>query len=205
MDLTSVLTSLLSGDGVAQISKAAKADKKDVTGVLTAALPLLAGNAANVSQSSLIDQLKKGAIAKLIQTLFGKKAEETISAASGVSQQTTGSILNTAAPLIAGLATGNSSPQPASQGLNLSSVTSLLGGLVSTNTAEEEPAETSSSQTSSGGGLFSALGSLLGGGMEEAPAEEPKPAASTGKKKKKPASSSAKKPTSSSAKKKESK
>ena len=61
MDLSALLSGLITDDTVKQVSKKTKASKKDVTSVLTSALPMLIANGnqtttQQVSQASGVSQ-----------------------------------------------------------------------------------------------------------------------------------------------------
>ena len=173
MDLSALLSGLITDDTVKQVSKKTKTSKKDVTSVLTSALPMLLANG-------------------------NQTTTQQVAQASGVSQNTTSNILGAAAPMLLGAlgggsgnsgsssSSGNSGNSGGTGGLNLGMLTSLLGavdrgkltsglmGLISTNTSKEDKDEKPS-------------------GSGKKPSGSGKKPASSGKK----PSSSAKKPASS--------
>ena len=51
MNMTSILTTLLSSDSISGVSKSSKAKNSDVTSVLTAALPLLLNGAKEQAEN----------------------------------------------------------------------------------------------------------------------------------------------------------
>lgn len=170
MDFSALVKTLVTEKTVNEVSKKSGASKKDVSSVLTTALPLLLSN-SNTSAAQ-------------------------VSASSGVSQSTTNSVLTTAAPLLLGsLGGGQNNAQQSTAATNIALISAVLGkldlskltsglmNLVSTNTAapaseaaEEKPAS----------------------GKKPSTAKKPaakKPASATGKKPaaKKPASATGKK------------
>lgn len=139
MDISALLSGLITDDTVKQVSKKTKASKKDVTSVLTSALPMLLANG-------------------------NQTTTQQVAQASGVSQSATSNILSAAAPMLLGSLGGGSSSSSNSSssgnassgvagGLNLGILTSLLGAvdlgkltsglmsLVSTNTSKDEKDE----------------------------------------------------------------
>ena len=125
MDLSALLSGLITENTVKEVSKKSGASKKDVSSVLTTALPLLLTSGNNTTAAQVSEQ-------------------------SGVSQNTTSNVLSAAAPLLLG-SLGGSNNQQQSQGtsaatniallgallgkVDLGKLTSGLMGLVSTNTA----------------------------------------------------------------------
>ena len=160
MDVSSILKSLLSSSNVSAISKAAGETKKDVSSVLSSALPMLAGNSSNVS-SSLISSLLVGSDnSNILTSLLGGGAAQTVAQESGVSQSSTNNILGTVAPLLLNLVSADAS----GSSLNASSISSMVSGLFG-GAEEEKPA--AQTQTASSGkkqsGILSFLMGLFGG------------------------------------------
>ena len=128
MDMNSLLGTLLSSDSVSGVSKATKADDKEVQSVLNAALPLLLKGAKKQSEdkdtaesfaTALLSHGKKDTSnlssflknvdlddgSKIIGHLLGKDDDSVkkIAKSSGVSAKKTGDILSAAAPLLMSL------------------------------------------------------------------------------------------------------
>lgn len=127
MDMTSLITTLLSSDSVSGVGKAANADKSNVQSVLNAALPLLLNGAKAQSEdkstaesfanallshgqkdtSNVASFLKNVDLddgAKIIGHLLGNgDSVKTIAKESGVSSKETSNILSAAAPLLMSL------------------------------------------------------------------------------------------------------
>ena len=128
MDINSLLSTLLSSDSVSGVSKATKADDKEVQSVLNAALPLLLKGAKKQSEdkdtaesfaTALLSHGKKDTSnlssflknvdlddgSKIIGHLLGKDDDSVkkIAKTSGVSAKKTGDILSAAAPLLMSL------------------------------------------------------------------------------------------------------
>ena len=128
MDINSLLGTLLSSDSVSGVSKATKADDKEVASVLNAALPLLLKGAKKQSEdkdtaesfaTALLSHGKKDTSnlssflknvdlddgSKIIGHLLGKDDDSVkkIAKTSGVSAKKTGDILSAAAPLLMSL------------------------------------------------------------------------------------------------------
>ena len=127
MDMTSLITTLLSSDSVSGVGKAANADKSNVQSVLNAALPLLLNGAKAQSEdkstaesfanallshgqkdtSNVASFLKNVDLddgAKIIGHLLGNgNSVKTIAKESGVSSKETSNILSAAAPLLMSL------------------------------------------------------------------------------------------------------
>ncbi|HBG65487.1 MAG TPA: hypothetical protein DDW78_03340 [Treponema sp.] len=183
MDISSILTPLLSSSSVNGIGKAADASASDVKNVLAQAVPVLLQAASKQTSgasgkgfeqalaehakddtSNIASFLKNVDVsdgAKIISHLLGSSSSATtksISKASGVDSKTTASILAAAAPLFMSLLGQASGGQSGSQ------LTSLLGGLVGNTN------------------VTSLLGSLLGGTSSSAAASSSssgKPSASS--------------------------
>ena len=128
MDINSLIGTLLSSDSVSGVSKATKANDKDVQNVLNAALPMLLKGAKSQSEdkdtaesfaSALLSHGKKDTSnvssflknvdlddgAKIIGHLLGNNDDSVkkIAKSSGVSAKETGDILAAAAPLLMSL------------------------------------------------------------------------------------------------------
>ena len=128
MDMNSLIGTLLSSDSVSGVSKATKANDKDVQNVLNAALPMLLKGAKSQSEdkstaesfaSALLSHGKKDTSnlssflknvdlddgAKIIGHLLGNNDDSVkkIAKSSGVSAKETGDILAAAAPLLMSL------------------------------------------------------------------------------------------------------
>lgn len=128
MDMNSLLGTLLSSDSVSGVSKATKADDKEVQSVLNAALPLLLKGAKKQSEdkdtaasfaTALLSHGKKDTSnlssflknvdlddgSKIIGHLLGNDDDSVkkIAKTSGVSAKKTGDILSAAAPLLMSL------------------------------------------------------------------------------------------------------
>ena len=128
MDINSLLGTLLSSDSVSGVSKATKADDKEVASVLNAALPMLLKGAKKQSEdkdtaesfaTALLSHGKKDTSnlssflknvdlddgSKIIGHLLGKDDDSVkkIAKTSGVSTKKTGDILSAAAPLLMSL------------------------------------------------------------------------------------------------------
>lgn len=128
MDMNSLIGTLLSSDSVSGVSKATKANDKDVQSVLNAALPLLLKGAKSQSEdkntaesfaTALLSHGKKDTSnvssflknvdlddgAKIIGHLLGNNDDSVkkIAKSSGVSAKETGDILAAAAPLLMSL------------------------------------------------------------------------------------------------------
>jgi len=177
MDLSALISGLITDDTVKKVSKKAKASKKDVTSVLTSALPMLLANG-------------------------NQTTTQQVAQASGVSQSTTSNVLGAAAPMLLNMLgggqgasnSGNSSSNSASAGgLNLGMLTSLLGkvdlgnlmsglmGLVSTNTSGKKDEKPSSGKKPSTGKKPASSGKKPSSSAKK-PASSGKKPASTGKK-----------------------
>lgn len=174
MDFSALLSGLITDNTVKEVSKKSGASKKDVSNVLTTALPLLLTSGNNTTAAQVSEQ-------------------------SGVSQNTTSNVLSAAAPLLLGSLGQGGGQQQSSAATNVALLGALLGkldlkkltsglmGLVSTNTASSGKEEKEEKPAS---------------GKKKPAAKKPaakKPAAKTDSKKKpaakKPASTSGKKKT----------
>ncbi len=129
MDISKIASTLLSADSISGLSNATGASKKDVTSVLTAALPSLLSGATNQAKDESTSEGFAAALSqhaksdtsnllsflgnvdlidggKIIGHLLGSgesDVKDTVSKASGVSSKNTGTILAAAAPLLMSL------------------------------------------------------------------------------------------------------
>lgn len=129
MDISKIASTLLSSDSISGLSSATGASKKDVTSVLTAALPSLLSGATNQAKDESTSEGFAAALSqhaksdtsnllsflgnvdltdggKIIGHLLGSgedDVKETVSKASGVSSKNTGKILAAVAPLLMSL------------------------------------------------------------------------------------------------------
>ena len=143
MDVTSLLTSLVSTSNIKKISTASEASTTDVKNVLTQAVPLLIQGAANQSKGSTAEGFEQALSdhakdksktlnledgSKIISHLLGSKSSTTVGSiakAAGVTKASASSILSAAAPLFMSLLGQQTS------GTSGNALTSLLGGLTS--------------------------------------------------------------------------
>ena len=153
MDLSSMLGTVLSGDSVNNIGKAAGVSPEKVRSVLQAALPSMLNGALSQSESGDTAESFAGALnrhaggdvsnlgaflgkvdltdgAKIVNHLLGKNsgAVEEISKASGVSKADTGNVLAAAAPLLMSLLGQQTGSQQQAQ--SASAVSGILGSLI---------------------------------------------------------------------------
>ncbi len=152
MDISKITSTLLSADSIKGICNATGASKKDVTGVLTAALPSLLTGATNQAKdestaadfaTALSDHAKSdtsnllsflGGVdlldgSKIIGHLLGGGADDvkdSVSKASGVSKKNTASILAAVAPLLMSLLGQQADEDDKKE----SGIASLFGGLL---------------------------------------------------------------------------
>ena len=129
MDLSKIAGSLLSNDSLKGLSNLTGADNKDITNVLTSALPSLLSGATEQAKNESTAASFAGALAqhakddtsdltsflgnvdladgaKIIGHLLGSDKEETVkkaAKASGVSEKKTGDILSAIAPMLLSL------------------------------------------------------------------------------------------------------
>ena len=129
MDLSKIAGSLLSNDSLKGLSNLTGADNKDITNVLTSALPSLLSGATEQAKNESTAASFAGALAqhakddtsdltsflgnvdladgaKIIGHLLGSGKEETVkkaAKASGVSEKKTGDILSAIAPMLLSL------------------------------------------------------------------------------------------------------
>jgi len=129
MDLSKIAGSLLSNDSIKGLSNLTGASNKDITGVLTSALPSLLSGATEQAKNTSTAESFANALAqhakddtsdisgflgnvdladgaKIISHLLGSNKEETVkkaAKASGVSEKKTGDILSAIAPMLLSL------------------------------------------------------------------------------------------------------
>ena len=129
MDLSKIASSLLSSDSLKGLSNLTGASNKDITGVLTSALPSLLSGATEQAKDKKTSEIFATALAqhakddtsdltsflgkvdlndgaKIIGHLLGSGKEETVkkaAKASGVSEKKTGDILSAIAPMLLSL------------------------------------------------------------------------------------------------------
>ena len=193
MDLTSLMSSLLSDQNITSVAKKAGVSDEEAASVLATALPVML-NGAN-GQASGADttesfyhavrdhatkdprnvDLKEGG--KIVGHLLGtdeEAAENAIATRAGMSSAKVGLILAAAAPLIMNMLGGSTSNSNSSAG-TASLLSSLLGGGMNSNSSSSlmTSALTSVLANSLGGSsssnslLGSLLGSALGGGTQQ--------------------------------------
>ena len=175
MDLSNILGALTGNDAASAISQNLKIDQKQVSSVITAALPYLLGamqqnassqaGAASLADAlgyhagnagNIVDNLKAADLVdgkKILSHIFGAKLSSVlggISRSTGVGTNAVGSILASIAPsLLALLGKGQKSSGTNAAGLE-SMLGMILGGM------------SSKGSNNSMGGLGSILGSILG-------------------------------------------
>lgn len=128
MDMTAILTTLLSSDSISGVSKSSKAKNTDVTSILTAALPLLLNGAKEQAENKetapsfskalaahgkkntsnlaeFLDNIDMEDGSKIIGHLLGKDSDaiKTIAKQAGTSTKTTTDVLSASAPLLMSL------------------------------------------------------------------------------------------------------
>ena len=175
MDLTNILGALTGNDAVNAVSQNLKIDQRQVSSVITAALPYLlgamqqnassqvgaasladalgyhAGNAGNIVNNLKTADLVDGK--KILSHIFGAKLSSVlgdVSRSTGVGTNAVGSILASITPsLLALLGKGQQS-----SGTNAAELAGMLGMILS--------GTQSKGNSNSMGGLGSILGSILG-------------------------------------------
>ena len=182
MDAKSVVTTILSDESVASISEKTGASTKDISSVLSAALPLLLAGANEQAQNqttaesfttalvqhSSADTSNVGSFlnsvdisdgAKIIAHLLGVNTQtQTIAQQSGVNASDTGKILAVVAPLLMSLL----GQQTQAQSNSSSSVGGLMGSLLgSLLSGDNQQQNTSGSSGIDLGDVVSLLGKLL--------------------------------------------
>ncbi|MBQ4425551.1 MAG: DUF937 domain-containing protein [Lachnospiraceae bacterium] len=157
MDFSSLFETPVAKEAVENISRQSGASDGEVKSVLSSALPLFLNNGTQSNTSALSGLLGGGSTSTggLISTLLGGNAQQTISQQSGVSNDTTGSILNLAAPMVANALVSNNNT---GSDMNILSLLTGLAGAGTSNTA----AGTSSS-ASAAPSLLSLLAPMLMG------------------------------------------
>ena len=121
MDVSSIISQIFSSDQLAEITKTSGAAENDVTGVLTKALPLVAGQTTQRGFNiSSLASLAGGDTGSILTALLGAGGTQTVSQQSGISQTLTNSILSAAAPGLLSALTGDGG----------GNILSMLGGLV---------------------------------------------------------------------------
>lgn len=175
MDLSNILGALTGNDAVNAVSQNLKIDQRQVSSVITAALPYLlgamqqnassqagaasladalgyhAGNAGNIVNNLKTADLVDGK--KILSHIFGSKLSSVlggVSKSTGVGTNTVGSILASIAPsLLALLGKGQKG-----NGIDASGLAGMLGMIL----GGTQPKSSNNSM----GGLGSILGSILG-------------------------------------------
>ncbi|MBQ4381790.1 MAG: DUF937 domain-containing protein [Oscillospiraceae bacterium] len=154
MDISSILSTLTSGDSLGAISQSSGTSVKDVQNVLSAGIPSLLSGALQQSQNGDTAQRFAGALSqhsasdlsnlgsffsnvdltdgsKIISHLLGSGKDEAISDISeraGVSKKKTNNILSTVAPMLMSLL-GKEAQSSGAQG-NTSAVSGLMSSLL---------------------------------------------------------------------------
>jgi hypothetical protein len=175
MDLSNILGALTGNDAASAISQNLKIDQKQVSSVITAALPYLLGamqqnassqaGAASLADAlgyhagnagNIVDNLKAADLVdgkKILSHIFGAKLSSVlggISRSTGVGTNSVGSILASIAPsLLALLGKGQQN-----SGTNAAGLAGMLGMILG--------GTQSKGSNNSMGGLGSILGSILG-------------------------------------------
>ncbi len=179
MDLTALMSTMLSEESIESLGMKAESSPDEVRSVLGNALPLLlngaSAQATNQSTASgfvgalqqhsqddasnigsFFGNVDMGDGAKIISHLFGANTAsqtQAVAQQSGVSQQQTGNILSAAAPLLLTLLGQQAASSSNSSNNNALGIGSLMGSLMGS------------------GDMTSLLGSLLGGGGSAAAAQ----------------------------------
>lgn len=175
MDLTNILGALTGNDAASAISQNLKIDQKQVSSVITAALPYLLGamqqnassqaGAASLADAlgyhagnagNIVDNLKAADLVdgkKILSHIFGSKLSSVlggVSKSTGVNTNAVGSILASIAPsLLALLGKGQKG-----NGIDASGLAGMLGMIL----GGTQPKSSSNGM----GGLGNILGSILG-------------------------------------------
>lgn len=181
MEAKSLVTTILSDESVKSISKKTGASKKDISSVLTAALPALLSGANSQAQNPSTSESFANALlqhsssdtsnvssflggvdlsdgAKIIAHLLGSGTQtQTIAQQTGVSAADTGNILSAAAPLLMSLL----GQQTQSSGSSSSSVAGLMGNLLGSLLGGGQQQSTQNSSGIDLGDIASLLGKLL--------------------------------------------
>ena len=179
MDLTNILGALTGNDAVGAISQNLKIDSKQVSSVITSALPTLlgamqknasteggaaslakalddhAGNAGNIVNNLKLNDLTDGN--KILSHIFGSSLSSVIggiSKSSGVSSNNVSSILASIAPSLLALLGKNQQ----SNGMNAAGLAGMLGAILSATGGNAN----TKSNTGGLGSILGGLGSLFG-------------------------------------------
>ena len=156
MDYSALLSTLLTDENVAEISRETKTSPDEVKRVVNAAVPLFEENGAQAAETKLTRAAANGTNRSILGTLLGAGASAAVSQNSGVSQKKTSSILSLIAPLLLSSMLGTSQNAGSNSGL-----TNLLGGLLGLGGAQTaQPVQQNNTV-----GTLSLLSSLLGAGM----------------------------------------
>ena len=152
MDLTSLMGSILSNEGINGISQAANVSSKDVSSILEQALPQLlqgANNQANSAATSasfveaLTNHAKKDTTnmaqffngvdlndgAKIVQHLMGANAGASVAQAAGVKKEDANNVMSAAAPLLMSLLGQQTTGTAAKKDTTTNLVTSMLSNV----------------------------------------------------------------------------
>ena len=179
MDLTNILGALTGNDAVGAISQNLKIDSKQVSSVITSALPTLlgamqknasteggaaslakalgdhAGSAGNIINNLKLNDLTDGN--KILSHIFGNSLSSVIggiSKSSGVSSNNVSSILASIAPSLLALLGKNQQ----SSGMNAAGLAGMLGAILSASSSNAS----TKSNTGGLGSILGGLGSLFG-------------------------------------------
>ena len=192
MDFNELMSTMLGGDSIKNISKVSGASQNEVMNVLASALPNLLSGAESQAKNEKTAESFVGALAdharddttdiasflsnvdvndgsKIVGHLLGSKANDTTEAAAtraGLNNAKTGMILALAAPLLMSLLGQQTSSSSNSSSNNAAGIGSLMGSLLG-------------SGSSNSNNTMNLLSSLLGGGSTQTATT------TTGKKKKK--------------------
>ena len=186
MDAKAVVSTILSDESVKSISKKTGASQRDISSVLSAALPLLLAGANNQAQNqdtaesftnalvqhSANDTSDVGSFfgkvdlsdgAKIVAHLLGANTQsnaqtQTIAQQSGVNSADTGNILAAAAPLLMSLLGQQTNVQSNN---NSSAIGSLMGSLLGSLLSDNDQQSNSNSSGIDLGDVVSLLGKLL--------------------------------------------
>lgn len=184
MDISSLMSTLLSKETVEGVSQKTGASTKDVTSVLQSALPQLLGGAdkqANNSStasgfaaaltqhagkdtssiSSFLSNVDLIDGQKIVGHLLGSNGSAQVASQTGVSASTTSNIMSSAAPLLMSLL-GKQSEKEQKQSASSSGIGGLLSGLFGGSSSNSGKNENSSS------GISNLLGGLFGGSKGDA-------------------------------------
>lgn len=186
MDINSLLSTIVSGDSVEGVGKAAGVSADSTKSILTAALPsLLSGAVAQSKNSETADSFAKALTqhassdtsnvssflsgvdlsdgSKIISHLFGSKTDSTVSQIaqkSGTSTEETANVLSAAAPLLMSLMGQQTSSAQASGSGIAGIMSSLMGG---SDVGSLLGGLLGGSGTDAASGLGGVIGKLFGG------------------------------------------